>query len=144
MIARPLVGSRKARSPRHREAWIAFEDGAGRKPGHSPPIAKAGDEDDPRVVSYQRGEIALVQRVRELEGRLQRWSMALVGVLALVALGVIRSVTYCIVGGSPALSGATLVAEAWSSTRPRKRAWTASLPPPASSGASPAARCVSA
>lgn len=109
MIARPLVGSRKPRSAGHRDAWIAFDGSAGRRAGPPAPAAKA--DDDPWVVSYQRGEIiALVQRVKELERRLQRRSMALASTLALVALGVIGSITYWIAEAPATPSGAAPIA----------------------------------
>ena len=92
MITRPLWRSRSAGSARQRDAWIAFEDSAAGRASAIAPGATADGKDHRWVVSYQRGEIiALVQRVTELELRLQQHSRALAGAMALIALGVAGS-----------------------------------------------------
>lgn len=95
MVTRTFWGSRSAGSARQRDAWIVFEDSAAGRANSTVPGATADGKDSRWVVSYQRGEItALVRRVRELEHRLQRRSIALAGALALIALGVIGSLGY--------------------------------------------------
>ena len=126
MITRPLWRSRSAGSARQRDAWIAFEDSAVGRASSIAPGAMADGKDHRWVVSYQRGEIiALVQRVTELELRLQRRSRALAGALALIALGVAGSLGYWVAMSLPAPSEAPLpLATATSGGRE-------SAPPPA-------------
>ena len=116
MITRSLARSRNGRSIQRRNAWIAFDDSAvGRikkspsginlDPAHSRGVPAADDESR-WVMSYQRGEIiALVQRVKELEGRLERRSIALVGALALLGLGGVGFAAWWILGSLLGLSG---------------------------------------
>ena len=109
IITRPLWRSRSADSARQRDAWINIDDSAVGRASSIVPGAMADGKDYRWVVSYQRGEIiALIQRVTELELRLQRRSRALTGALALVAFGVVGSLGYWIWVSLPAPSEAVL------------------------------------
>ena len=93
MTARPLPWFRAARRGWQRDAWVAFEGRAGDRAGS--PTPGAHDAADPWVVDYQRGEIiALVQRLKAQDLRLERRTRALVAALAMLALGVIGAAAY--------------------------------------------------
>jgi hypothetical protein len=125
MITRSLARSRNGRSIQRRNAWIAFDDSAVDRIKKSPSGeinldrahsrgVPAADYESRWIMSYQRGEIiALVQRVKELEGRLERRSITLAGALALIGLGGVGFAAWWISGPllGPSGMGVPLIAE---------------------------------